>query len=861
MRPPRGASVIKIMRRIKKLFSFLTMICCLAGSIAPVYAAQGVTPRAVFTNEPNTSPDLYVRKTVQSAVEGYSAPEYDRFQFVLKVNGAIAKDVKYHVLDSVHGELYRYSNNEIPFRTDQSGVFTLKAGQTAWFECTKAGDTYEVLELDTYLSPVTDDTGTIQWNYDIAYLIFREEWDGYDFIEHEPYYETKNLAEGGYECKAPTGATTGEQTMMANGCSETFSNRYTPKTDAATTTLEVIKDIAFAADYTAPETPDFTFAVKIDGNEYANEVFTVTDQDGRKIREDRTDAEGRFTLKGGQRALFAEIPADVDYRVSEVSDTVPEGWWIVGDSEKYGATQSPLTSVTFCNANTSFAVTKSMEDYSKPDVDFTFRLTDALNNAMSDKTFLYYYSNGQPIYESDSQEEQKQQMTGSTDAKGEFTLKPGQTAVFTGIRPGTSYRVREVGNAGYTQTLPLPTDDDLYTVQDNGTVKILGFVNKKTDTQGTLSVTKLVQTEEEGTLTKDTFHFILYRRLTSEDEVTTAISARTGAIEKIIQFFTSEGADKIQNALDEGWMVAVEAASPKDGDYYYEKDGKKYELYIPAQSVIYSVPQGLSNPTYFTGPRNGLSPGEFTLEADQTANFSGLNAGREYLVRELGLTEEYTEQTGKDQYVEIAYGVTHEEGVPVMAQRLLLSQDGTAFAFSNQYHPKKIDLCLTKTDDRGAVLKGAEFMLYLDRGETPADNNLYTTDKNGKVTIPDLKAGTYWLYERKAPSGYNLLKEPIKLEITRTADGLTVLVDGKNAEQIAAESQSGKVVSSLIVTPSAQADQKDTIELTIQNLYLYELPNSGGVGIYWYTIGGVLLMLAAVLILYKNKFAGGGLRD
>lgn len=868
MRPPRGVSVIKNMRRIKKLFSFLTIICCLAGSIAPVYASGVDTsvPRAVFTNEPKESPDLYVKKEVQSAVAGYSAPQQDRFQFVLKLNGAIAKGVEYHVLDPAYGgEIFRGNYNDLamsiaPFQTDNSGVFTLKAGQTAWFEYIGTGVTYEVIELDSYLSPVTDEDGQMIWNNNISYFILNQR-GYYQWVEDAPQFEAKNLAEGGYECKAPTGATTGEQTMMANGCSETFSNRYTPKTDAATTTLEVIKDIAFAADYTAPETPDFTFAVKIDGNEYANEVFTVTDQDGRMIREDRTDAKGRFTIKGGQRALFAEIPADVDYRVSEVSDTVPEGWWIVGDSEKYGATQSPLTSVTFCNANTSFAVTKSMEDYSKPDVDFTFRLTDALNNAMGDKTFLYYYSNGQPIYEPDSQEEQKQQMTGSTDAKGEFTLKPGQTAVFTGIRPGTSYRVREVGNAGYTQTLPLPTDDDLYTVQDNGTVKILGFVNKKTDTQGTLSVTKLVQTEEEGTLTKDTFHFILYRRLTSEDEVTTAISTQTGAIEKIVQFFTSEGADKIQNALDEGWMVAVEAASPKDGDYYYEKDGKKYELYIPAQSVIYSVPQGLSNPTYFTGPRNGLSPGEFTLEADQTANFSALNAGREYLVRELGLTEEYTEQTGKDQYVEIAYGVTHEEGVPVMAQRLLLSQDGTAFAFSNQYHPKKIDLCLTKTDDRGAVLKGAEFMLYLDRGETPADNNLYTTDENGKVKIPDLKAGTYWLYERKAPSGYNLLKEPIKLEITRTADGLTVLVDGKNAAQIAAGSQSGKVVSSLTVTQSATIDQKDTIALTIQNLYLYELPNSGGVGIYWYTIGGVLLMLAAVLILYKNKFAGGGLRD
>ena len=182
--PSRGASAIKIMKRIKKLFSFLTIICCLAGSITPVYAAgqDGVIPRAVFTNEPKTSPDLYVKKTVQSAVGGYSAPEQDRFQFVLKLNGQIAKDVAYHVIDPVYGEIVRCTDNGlwptvIPFKTDKSGVFTLKAGQTAWFEYIGTGTSYEVLELDTYLSPVTDETGAIE-SSDYIYCNYVEEFWG-----------------------------------------------------------------------------------------------------------------------------------------------------------------------------------------------------------------------------------------------------------------------------------------------------------------------------------------------------------------------------------------------------------------------------------------------------------------------------------------------------------------------------------------------------------------------------------------------------------------------------------------------------------------------------------------------------------
>lgn len=886
------------MKRIKKLFSFLTIICCLAGSIAPVYAAgqDGVIPRAVFTNEPKTSPDLYVKKTVQSAVGGYSAPAQDRFQFVLKLNGQIAKDVAYHVIDPVYGEIVRCTDNGlwptvIPFKTDKSGVFTLKAGQTAWFEYIGTGTSYEVLELDTYLSPVTDETGAIEPS-GFAYCNYVEAlWGSYlQRVEQEPVYETKDLAAGGYECKAPAGGTSGVHTMLAGGCSETFLNRYTPKTDGATTTLEVTKEIAFAEGYTAPETPDFTFVVTLDGKVYANEVFTIKDKEGQVIGEAQTGKDGYFTLKGGQSAVFAEIPADVDYRVAEVN--VPDDWWPIGESERFGATQAPLTSVTFHNANTSFAVKKTMEDYSKPNVDFTFRLTDALNNAMTDKTFYRYYTNGQPIYQTNTEtgepvldeNGQKRIVTDTTDTKGEFTLKPGQTVVFTGIKPGTSYRVREIGNTGYIQTLPLPTDDDLHTVSDKGNVAVLEFVNKKSDNKGTLSVTKLVQTGGEGTLTQDTFHFILYQRLKTEAEVQSVFETETGIIEKAAEqakaLFTGQSAEiseKIKDALASGKLVAVKAAAVVADEYYYSQDGESYELYIPMRSTVYSVPEGLSNPTYFTGPNNGLTIGEFTLQADQTANFNSLSADREYLVRELGLTEEYTELKDGGDYVEIAYRVASDtSGSPegtskaVMAQRLTLDKEGAIFTFNNQYTPKKIDLCLTKTDDRGAKLEGAEFMLYLDRGETPvlpdklgegetAETFRYTTNKEGTVSIKDLKAGTYWLYERKAPSGYCLLKEPIKIEITRTAEGLTVLVDGKNPEQI--KDGGSKVVSALTVTPSTEEGKNDTIGLTVKNLYLYELPNSGGAGIYWYTISGVLLMLAAVLILYKNKFAGGGLRD
>ena len=41
--------------------------------------------------------------------------------------------------------------------------------------------------------------------------------------------------------------------------------------------------------------------------------------------------------------------------------------------------------------------------------------------------------------------------------------------------------------------------------------------------------------------------------------------------------------------------------------------------------------------------------------------------------------------------------------------------------------------------------------------------------------------------------------------------------------------------------------------MIIQNEAIYELPSTGGHGIFVYTIGGTLLLMAATLLLYKMK--------
>ena len=186
------------------------------------------------------------------------------------------------------------------------------------------------------------------------------------------------------------------------------------------------------------------------------------------------------------------------------------------------------------------------------------------------------------------------------------------------------------------------------------------------------------------------------------------------------------------------------------------------------------------------------------------------------------------------------------------------------FAFTNQYTPKKVDLVLVKKNDKGDFLEGAEFMLYRDEaltdaaGKEPPDSgqtreslgqgadsreSIYVTGRDGKVSISGLKTGTYWLKETKSPSGYVCLEKPIKIQLERDGSHVKVTVDDGEYKK-----------EDLKIELSDK--NNDQVEITVYNNKLYQLPSSGGPGIYRYLISGILLMMAAALILYRNKRGG-----
>lgn len=99
-----------------------------------------------------------------------------------------------------------------------------------------------------------------------------------------------------------------------------------------------------------------------------------------------------------------------------------------------------------------------------------------------------------------------------------------------------------------------------------------------------------------------------------------------------------------------------------------------------------------------------------------------------------------------------------------------------------------------------------------------------------KGIIPE---GTYTLKEIKAPTGYILSSNTYTLQITKAGALKTVAVNGTE------------------LTPELQKNGE--YHILIENAVIYNLPNSGGSGIYWFSICGMLLMMAAAWIIYKNK--------
>lgn len=144
---------------------------------------------------------------------------------------------------------------------------------------------------------------------------------------------------------------------------------------------------------------------------------------------------------------------------------------------------------------------------------------------------------------------------------------------------------------------------------------------------------------------------------------------------------------------------------------------------------------------------------------------------------------------------------------------------------------------LTKQGEN-ETLNGVIFELYKEDNTTKIDTQ---TTSNGSATFDGLAAGTYYLKETKTASGYTLLANPIKITISAPAADtpatFTYDYDGKDKKAISQKDDNGN----------------ERFTFTVTNKKGFNLPSTGGMGTYIFTIGGLVVMAGAVLLLVSSK--------
>ncbi|MGN1007239.1 MAG: SpaA isopeptide-forming pilin-related protein, partial [Aristaeellaceae bacterium] len=113
----------------------------------------------------------------------------------------------------------------------------------------------------------------------------------------------------------------------------------------------------------------------------------------------------------------------------------------------------------------------------------------------------------------------------------------------------------------------------------------------------------------------------------------------------------------------------------------------------------------------------------------------------------------------------------------------------------------------------------------------------FTTTSTGNVILEGLDAGTYYLNEIEAPSGYNRLPDKVKVEITSAESG---------------EAEEKALTKGFKVNDTDVADDVADVE----NQAGTELPSTGGIGTtIFYIVGGLLVICAGVLLVVRKRMS------
>ena len=169
---------------------------------------------------------------------------------------------------------------------------------------------------------------------------------------------------------------------------------------------------------------------------------------------------------------------------------------------------------------------------------------------------------------------------------------------------------------------------------------------------------------------------------------------------------------------------------------------------------------------------------------------------------------------------------------------------------------------LKRFSDNGGNLRNVKFKLHNDTDDAyvvadlkdgvyyakgfaakKSDATTFIPNAQGHIVVKGLEDDTYSLTEIATDKGYVLLKEAVKIVIKTAESGQCEKCGVKLLT--AAATVNGKDVS--------MTDGNAIVPLTVVNNPGFDLPKTGGYGVWMYTVGGVLLLGAAAFIAVKSR--------
>lgn len=324
--------------------------------------------------------------------------------------------------------------------------------------------------------------------------------------------------------------------------------------------------------------------------------------------------------------------------------------------------------------------------------------------------------------------------------------------------------------------------------------------------------------------------------------------------------FADEVGGNLSQYADENGVI-----SGSSNDNIASQIGLKVNISQYENAEIYNAHTNIQNAKEYTG--------EYTYKIDLNNKTIEVNFGQDYFLERdtvytvsfnVMLTDQATQEAVKQNNTNGDLNTDYPENNTSSDKPGLYSNKEASLTFErvvngevksdtkNDYEKpvvqpyEKADWQIVKVNE-GDTLKLPEAKFTLSK-----DNNVVYTgtsddqgivrwvDNNNKpVACGKIAKGSYVLKETVAPRGYSL-----------TTDTWTVEIGAEGMKPVIKEMKTNTPVE------LTQNPKSSIYELKIKNMPVYDLPSTGGNGIYVYMIGGVALMMAAMFILYKMKDKG-----